>query len=85
MKLVEYLIVVTVIFVIWIEYSVGNVFYRISGDGTKKLNFLSLLNFMSNPFHSSFLWTWETADLNYLFIIGISIIAYYFVEYVQKK
>ena len=84
MNLLGYLTSITIVFVLWIEYSVGNIFYRISGDGTKKLNFLSLLNFMINPFHSSFLWNWETIDLNYLLIIGISILLYYLIEYVQK-
>jgi hypothetical protein len=84
MNLLGYLTSITIVFVLWIEYSVGNIFYRISGDGTKKFNFLSLLNFMINPFHSSFLWNWETIDLNYLLIIGISILLYYLIEYVQK-
>ena len=84
MNLLEYLLIVTILFVLWIEYSVGNVFYRISIDGSKRFNLLSLLNFMINPFHSSFLWNWETIDLNYIFIIGISILLYYLIEYVQK-
>jgi len=85
MNLVVYLIVVTILFVLWIEYSVGNVFYRISGDGTKQFNFLSLLNFMIHPFQNSFLWSWETMDLNYVLIIGFSILLYSFIKYVQNE
>ena len=67
----------TIVFIIWAEYSVGNIFLRINSSGKKMPNFSSLFNFMGHPFHSSLLWTWNTLDINYAFIVSV-VIVYYF-------
>jgi hypothetical protein len=68
--------IVTLIYVAWVEYSVGNVLFRTNARGTTSLNFPSLLNLMLNPLHSSFLWTRSTLDLNYPLILLITVIGY---------
>jgi len=76
MELLLFLGIITLGFIIWIEYSIGNIFFRISGKGYKEINFLSLFNFMIHPLHNSFLWNWKLLDTNYIFIIGLSILYY---------
>ena len=72
------LFLITIGFIIWVEYSVGNIFLRTNSYGTKSFNFSSLFNFMIHPFYNSFLWTWNTLDINYVFIIGV-VLGYYLV------
>ena len=78
MKLIIFLGIITIVFIVWIEYSVGNIFFRISEKGYKQMNFLSLFNYMVHPFHNLFLWNWELLDINYLFVLGVSIMLYSF-------
>ena len=68
--------IVTLLYIAWAEYSVGNVLFRTNSRGTTSLNIPSLLNLMLNPLHSSFLWTRETLDLNYPLILLITVIGY---------
>ena len=68
--------IVTLVYVAWAEYSVGNVLFRTNSRGTTSLNIPSLLNLMVNPLHSSFLWTRNTLDLNYPLILLITIIGH---------
>ena len=69
--------IVTLLYIAWAEYSVGNILFRTNSQGTTSLNFPSLINLMLNPLHSSFLWTRETLDLNYPLILLITVIGYY--------
>lgn len=72
--------IVTVLFVLWSEYSVGNILFRNDSFGSKSLNWPSLVGFMSHPFRSTMLWTRETLDINYAFVIVTTIIMYYVVK-----
>ena len=76
MKLLLLIGSVTLLYIGWGEYSVGNVLFRTNSRGTTSLNIPSLINLMLNPLHSSFLWTRETLDLNYPLILLITIIGY---------
>ena len=68
--------IVTLLYIAWVEYSVGNVLFRTNSQGTSSLNIPSLINLMLNPFHSTFLWTRDTLDLNYPLILLITVIGY---------
>jgi hypothetical protein len=75
--LIILIIIVTLLYVAWVEYSVGNILFRTNALGTTSLNIPSLLNLMLNPLHSSFLWTRSTIDLNYPLILLITISGYF--------
>ena len=69
--------IVTILFTLWVEYSVTNIFYRTSDTGIKIFNFSSLFNFLFHPFQSKMLWSWETLDINYPFVLAIFILLYF--------
>lgn len=68
--------VVTIIFVIYSEYSVGQILFRPNAYGKTSINFNSLLGFLANPFYRRDLWTWGTLDINYAFILIYSLFIY---------
>jgi len=81
MELIELSIlffVVTVLFIIYSEYSVGQILFRPDSYGKISMNFNSLCGFLMNPFHKKDLWTWQTLDINYAFILIYSLLIYYF-------
>jgi len=79
MNLIYYIVIVTILFIVWSEYSVTNILIRQNSKGKDCLNPSSLLSFLMNPFHKKTLWTNETLDINYAFILMYSIGIYYLV------
>ena len=77
MNIVVYLLIITLIFIFYSEISVGNILIRINSFGKKSLNFYSLFGFLIHPFRNWTLWDIKTLDINYAFIIIISLILYY--------
>ena len=75
-----YLLIVTFLFIFHIETSVGNIFLRINDRGIYIFNFVSLGSYLIHPLHNSFLWNPNLLDVNYIFIILISIIIYLIVN-----
>ena len=73
MNLITYISIVTVLFIIWSEYSVTNILIRQNSMGKNTLNLNSLFGFLLNPFHKKTLWTNQTLDINYAFILMYSI------------
>jgi hypothetical protein len=81
MEIIKYLIfigIITLIFVIYSEYSIGQILFRPDSSGIISLNFNSLLGFLANPFYRSDLWTWKTLDINYAFVLIYSLFIYLF-------
>ena len=69
MNLLLYIIFVTTIFTIYIEYSVGGYYldlivYKLS------MNLYSLFSYLSNPLYNRFLWQPQLLDVNYIFVLG---------------
>lgn len=77
MKLFIYLFIITILFLIYIEYSVGNVIYRITSDGTKKILLENIIHYLIEPFKNGYLWKLSVLDLNYIFILVLSVIIYH--------
>ena len=76
MKYIYFLIFVTIIFLFYVEYYVGNVIYRVTADGSKKIIIRRILYFLIEPFTNPFLWYLNVLDLNYIFILTLSTIIY---------
>ena len=76
MNLFWILLIVTILFIIYVEYSVGGILIRSNSSGGKSINLMSMLNFMINPLHKSFLWNVKSLDINYPFVIICTIILY---------
>ena len=69
--------IITILFIIYVEYNVGNIFIRINSSGIKVLNFNSLFNYLINPLFNKFLWNIQLLDVNYIFVILFSNLTYY--------
>ena len=72
-----FLFFITIIFIIYIEFSVGNILYRINSDGYKSINFSSMINFVLHPLYNCLLWNFKSLDINYPFILFTSSILYF--------
>lgn len=77
MKLIPFIILISILFFIYVEYTVGNVFIRINSEGNKYFNLSSIFHYMINPLRNKFLWNYQLLDVNYVFIISVSILLYY--------
>ena len=79
MKLIQFIILISLLFFIYVELVVGNVFIRVNSEGRKSFNIISVFKYMLEPLRNSFLWNIELLDVNYIFVISISIILYYII------
>ncbi len=85
MNLLIYLFIITLLFVIYSELTVKNIFLRIDSENKKIFNFTSLFHFLIHPFHNLFLWNQQLLDINYCFILSISFIFYFCAFYLFKN
>ena len=69
--------IVTILFIIYSEYSVGSILFRPDSRGKISMNLYSLLGFLMNPFYKRDLWNWNTLDINYAFLLIYSLFVYY--------
>jgi len=73
MKIVYSLSIITLLFIVWSEYSVGQILFRPNSTGQISMNIGSMANFMINPFYKTDLWRFKTLDINYVFIMILSV------------
>ena len=78
--MIYFLGIITILFIIYSEYSVGSILFRPNSMGKITMNFKSLFHYLMNPFYKRDLWNWQTLDINYAFVIIYSIFLYYFIE-----
>ena len=76
MNLLIILLIVTILFIIYSEYSVGGLLIRSNSSGGKSMNFSSMFNFMIHPLYNTLLWNFKSLDINYPFVILCTIIIY---------
>ena len=77
MKIIYFLGFITILFIIYSEYSIGSILFRPNSLGKISMNLYSLINFLMNPFYKRDLWTLQTLDINYAFVIIYSMLLYY--------
>jgi len=77
MKILYFLAIITILFIIYIEFSVGSILFRPNSSGKISMNLYSLFGFLMNPFYKRDLWNWSTLDINYAFVIIYSLFIYY--------
>ena len=78
MNIFIYLLIITILFIIYVEYNVGGILIRSNSTGGKSINIRSMLNFMIHPLYNKLLWNFKSLDINYPFILFISIFIYKF-------
>jgi len=76
MEILYFLGFITIMFIIYSEYSIGSILFRPDSVGKISMNFNSLLGFLTNPFYKTHLWSLQTLDINYAFIISFSLFIY---------
>lgn len=77
MNYLLYISIITVLFIIYVEYSVGGILWRQTSSGMKSFNFGSLFNYLIDPLRQRFLWNKELLDVNYVFVVIVSSLIYY--------
>ena len=75
-NLIIFLIIITIFFIIYSEYSVGQILLRPDSNGKISMNLNSLFGYLMNPFYKRDLWTWKTLDINYVFVLIYSLCVY---------
>ena len=71
MKYLYYFIIITILFIVYVEYSVGGILFRPNDLGKTVINIRSLLNYLIHPLYNRFSWNPELLDVNYPFVIII--------------
>ena len=79
MNLFNYIIIVTIFFTIYVEYSVTGILFRPNSLGKLSMNLYSLFNYLIDPLYNRFLWQPQLLDVNYIFVLGCSILLYKYV------
>ena len=72
MNLLLYIILITTIFTIYVEYSVGGILFRPNSLGKLSMNLYSWISYLLNPLYNRFLWQPQLLDVNYIFVLGCS-------------
>lgn len=71
-------IFLTFIFIIYIEYDIGNIVFRQDSSGEVVFTLYGLLSYLIDPLTNSFLWNWELLRYNYIIWISVySFVVYY--------
>jgi hypothetical protein len=76
MNLLLYIIFVTTIFIIYVEYNVGGILFRPNSLGKLSTNLYSMFSYLIDPLYNKFLWSVQLLDVNYIFVLGISLLLY---------
>jgi len=76
-NLILFITIITIFFIIYSEYSIGQILLRPDSNGKINMNLNSLFGYLMNPFYKIDLWTWHTLDINYAFVLIYSFFIFY--------
>ena len=71
-----YILIITVIFLIYVEISVGGIVYRVNAMGKKNFQFGNIIHYLVDPLHNKFLWNPSLLDVYYVFVFIVSSLLY---------
>ena len=71
MKYLYYFIIITILFIVYVEYSVGGILFRPNNLGKVVINIRSSLSYLIHPLYNRFLWNPKLLDVNYPFVIFV--------------
>lgn len=69
-----FILIFTLLYCIFIEVYVGSIALRRNAENIITLNISSMLNYLVNPLHSSFLWNPSIVHCNYPFMLVVAIL-----------
>jgi hypothetical protein len=81
MNVFLYIIFITILFTIYVEYSVGGILLRQNSLGKSSPHFYSLASYLINPLYNKFLWNPTLLDVNYIFVLCVSL---FYINYCEK-
>ena len=76
MNLIIFIFLITILFTIYVEYSVGGILFRPNSLGESSPNLYSLASYLINPLYNKFLWNISLLDVNYIFVLSINLVVY---------
>ena len=76
MNYLIYIFIITVIFLIYVEMSVGGIVCRVNASGKKNIQFGNIIHYLVDPLHNKFLWNLSLLDVNYVFVFLVSSLLY---------
>ena len=79
-----YILIITILFIIYVEITVGSILFRVNSSGYKSINLLSLFEFMIHPLTDKLLWNIRSLDMNYPFVFIIFSLLYYLKIFITK-
>ena len=71
-----YILIITLTFLIYVEYSVGGIVFRVNASGVKNFQLGNIIHYLIDPLHNAFLWNKELLDVNYVFVFSIATLIY---------
>ncbi len=75
-----YILIITIIFLIYVEISVGEIVYRVNASGIKNIQCGNIIHYLVDPLHNKFLWNPSLLDVNYVFVFIVSSFCYNYIK-----
>lgn len=79
MNYLSVFVISTLLFCLYVEYSVGGIFVRQTSSGLYGFHLYSGISYLLNPLYQRFLWNVQLLDVNYIFFI--SLISFIYILY----
>ena len=79
-KFMIYLLSITFLFLMYVEFNVGYIIYRTDSLGERSFQLSHGIHYLMNPLLDSVLLNWYLLDVNYIFVMFCSIIVYFLLK-----